>query len=125
MEDEDNLKTPDAYVRNSGVDVEDNVIDPQYGRVKIRIRHNQFQCTVAQIGLEQAKELHEKLGALIEELAPKFGVGSRVRVSSRNTTFHNRTGVIDTYTAGEQFPLRVVFDDGGSCPFRETELEVL
>lgn len=86
MEDLDNLKTPDAYVRNYGVDVEQNVVSPQYGQIAVRIRQNTYQSTQLQMGLEQAKELHEKLGTVLAELGSAVRVGSMVRII---TTTHN------------------------------------
>ena len=58
----DSIKTPDFYVDNHGVEVEQEHRFPESGRVAIRINHNKHQSTRFQIGLEQARELHTKLG---------------------------------------------------------------
>lgn len=76
MEDEDNLTTPDAYVRNHGVEVE-RTRDPQYGQIGVQIKHNPNQSTRLHLGLEQAKELHEKLGEAI--LAAEYDVNAMWR----------------------------------------------
>jgi len=61
-------KEPDYYVENNGVEVEREVRFPESGQVAIRINHNKFQSTRLQIGLEQAQELHAKLGVLIAQI---------------------------------------------------------
>ena len=61
-------KTPDFYVENNGVDVELEERYPESGQVAIRINHNKFQSTRLQLGLEQAEELHSKLGVLIAQI---------------------------------------------------------
>jgi DUF1680 family protein len=61
-------KTPDFYVENSGVEVEREERYPESGQVSIRINHNKHQSTRLQLGLEQAEELHTKLGVLIAQI---------------------------------------------------------
>ena len=73
MNSETYLKVPDAYTTNHGVDVTHNLIDPQHGRIHIRLHHNSYQSTSLVLNLEQAKELHEKTGALIAELTKEAG----------------------------------------------------
>lgn len=63
-----NTKTPDWYVDNHGVEVEREERYPESGQVAIRVNHNSHQSTKLQMGLEQAQELHEKLGNLINEI---------------------------------------------------------
>jgi hypothetical protein len=102
MEDPYNLDltTPDAYAKNYGVDVEKNEHDPQYGQINLKFRHNSFQSTQLMMGLEQAKELHEKLGSVIIELEgskPVAGitVGTVVRILvSSHADLIGRTGVV-------------------------------
>lgn len=60
-----NLTTPDAYAKNYGVEVDVNDHDPQYGQILVRIHHNSYQNTRMLIGLEQAKELQEKLAEAV------------------------------------------------------------
>lgn len=66
----DNIKEPDFYVENYGVEVEQEQRYPESGRISVRINHNKHQSTRLQLGLEQARELRAKLGetiAAIEE----------------------------------------------------------
>lgn len=119
--DEDNLKHPDAYVKNNGVDVYEEQFSPQYGRVNVRIKHNQFQSTAAQLGLEQAKELRDKLNSLIGEIeqADKrrdIARGDRVVIVTGKPWLHDgKTGIIDHILTGEEYgaPYSVRFDDPG------------
>lgn len=61
----DSIKTPDFYAENYGAEVEQEQRYPESGRVSIRINHNTHQSTRLQLGLEQARELHTKLGEVI------------------------------------------------------------
>lgn len=65
MSELESSKTPDFYVGNHGVEVEQEQRYPESGQVSIRINHNKHQSTKLQLGLEQAKELHTKLGETI------------------------------------------------------------
>jgi hypothetical protein len=62
------IKTPDFYADNHGVDVAREVRFPESGQVVIRIAHNKHQSTRLQIGLAQAEELHDALGLLIAQI---------------------------------------------------------
>lgn len=118
--DEDNFKHPDAYVKNSGVDVYEEQYSPQYGRVNVRIKHNQFQCSAAQIGLEQAKELRDKLNTLIAEIEQaeqrSIEKGDRVVIVTGKPWLHDgKTGVVDHILSGTMYgcPYSIKFDDPG------------
>lgn len=60
--------TPDFYATNHGIDVEQEQRYPESGRIRVGVHLSQYQSTILQFGLEQAKELHSKLGAIIEEI---------------------------------------------------------
>jgi len=61
-------KTPDFYAENNGAEVEREERYPESGQVSIRINHNKYQSTRLQLGLEQAEELHTKLGVLVAQI---------------------------------------------------------
>lgn len=117
--DEDNLKTPDAYATNYGVEVLEETQYPQYGRVNIFVRHNKHQKTSLNIGLEQTKELRDKLNTLIAEIEQaerNIEKGDRVVIVTGKPWLHDgKTGVVDHILSGTMYgcPYSIKFDDPG------------
>lgn len=61
-------KTPDYYAVNHGVIVTRETRFPESGQVNVRIALNQYQSTILAVGLEQAKDLRDKLSNIIAEI---------------------------------------------------------
>jgi len=60
--------TPDLYTTNYGAEVEREARYPQHGQISLRFNHNTYQSTRLQFGLEQAEEMHAKLGEVISQI---------------------------------------------------------
>lgn len=95
------------------------------GAIDVELANSDRVLVYAQLSVRQAKVLAKHLLGIVGAKKTEVKVGSYVRVTNPHTSFTDRTGRVTHERKNIRLNLLVEFDNGLTCYFEASELEVL